>query len=633
MPRPLLFGLSRLATISAVAMAAVAYAQVPPSGHRFSWWLFSFEGGHWLRQVATFAVVPLFALSVLSPGFAWCGAAMWVGLGFVAAADQSPFALLAWLVGGAFLVLALRLTAASRRMPAVPATGSHGTDSGHVEAPGSDAAPYVARRSNASLEDVLGMTELKVHLRSCMSQWQAGNGNGLLLYGPPGNGKTSIAEAVAGSLGLPVISVSIADLGSKWLGQSTQELKSVMRSARAQAPCVLFLDEVDSVLGSRDMADSHQDRRDLTNAFLAEVSTTQAHRVLVVAATNFIDKLDAAAIRDGRFDWRVEVPDPDFDARAGLLKAGLRKSSPTLDIDDEVVSQAAARWAGFSAARILGIARRASEAANGSGHLSYDHLHRALRLVQGAQASAPAAGDLAPGSLDATAYLKARSLARRLLAGAAGVGTGATFPHGIIALAPTQARARATLRDIACHAGYFWLEIGIADFERPESLATKVSRAKDMRPCAVFIDGASDIFAADPFARYRAGLLALLAELDAISRDRIDVTFMAGLSTAAGLDRLVRQEGRFADLLDLGADAQLDVNEFALRFANSRGWGINAGGLALLKQFSDLSEEQISGWVQEAINLAVGAEDVLLEQRVLSESLLGSALQTVGFNR
>lgn len=632
MPRPVFSGLSRFATILTVAMAALAYAQVPPSGHRFSWWLFSFDGGHWLRQVATFAVVPLFALSVLSPGFAWCGAVMWFGLGFVAAADQSPFALLAWLVGGAFLVLALRLTAASRRMSAVPAIGSPAPDSSHAEVTGCDAAPYVARPSNASLEDVLGMAELKGHLRSCMSQWQAGNGNGLLLYGPPGNGKTSIAEAVAGSLGLPFISVSIADLGSKWLGQSTQELKSVMRSARAQAPCVLFLDEVDSVLGSRDTADSHQDRRDLTNAFLSEVSTTQAHGVLVVAATNFIDKLDAAAIRDGRFDWRVEVPAPDVDARAGLLKAGLRKAAPTLDIDDVVVRQAALRWAGFSAARVLGIARRASEAANGSERLSYDHLHRALRLVQGAPASIPAAGDLASGSLDATAYLKARSLARRLLAGAAGVGSGATFPHGIIALAPTQARARATLRDIACHAGYFWLEVGIADFERPETLATKVSRAKDMRPCAVFIDGASDVFAADPYSRYRAGLLALLAELDAISRDRIDVTFMAGLSTATDLDRLIRQEGRFADLLDLGADKQLDVKECAVRFANSRGWRFDAAGLAMLDRFSDLSEEQVSGLVQEAINLAVGAGDGPSAQRVLGEGLLGSAMQTCGFN-
>ncbi|MCH2220590.1 MAG: ATP-binding protein, partial [Dechloromonas sp.] len=124
--------------------------------------------------------------------------------------------------------------------------------------------------------------------------------NGILLTGKPGNGKTYLAEALAGELNLPFLTLTYGDVASKWIGDMPARLPVAFQEARARAPCVLFFDEVDSLLSSRDTANMDGDSLKAVNIMLTELVEIRRTGVVVVAATNHLDRLDSAAVREGR---------------------------------------------------------------------------------------------------------------------------------------------------------------------------------------------------------------------------------------------------------------------------------------------------------------------------------------------
>ena len=182
---------------------------------------------------------------------------------------------------------------------------------------------------------------------------------GLLLYGPPGCGKTFIARAVAGELSAKFINVGLSDVLDMYLGQSERNLSEVFALARRRAPCVLFLDEVDA-LGRRRSQMRHS-AANVVGQLLAELDGAKASNegVFVLAATNSPWDVDPALRRPGRFDRTLLVLPPDLEARRHLLELELR-SRPTEALD---LPALAARTENFSGADLSHLVASATELA------------------------------------------------------------------------------------------------------------------------------------------------------------------------------------------------------------------------------------------------------------------------------
>ena len=172
-------------------------------------------------------------------------------------------------------------------------------------------------------------------------------GGGILMYGPPGCGKTHLARATAGEVKAGLIYIGIHDVLDMWIGNSERNLHELFEFARERKPCVLFFDEVDALGASRsDMRRSGN--RQLINQFLAELDGFNASNdgLLILAATNAPWHLDPAFRRPGRFDRVLFVPPPDFEARAEILRI-LLQGKPLDDIDYEFLAK---KTDGFSGA-------------------------------------------------------------------------------------------------------------------------------------------------------------------------------------------------------------------------------------------------------------------------------------------
>ena len=156
---------------------------------------------------------------------------------------------------------------------------------------------------------------------------------GLLLYGPPGCGKSFLAEALAGELGTAWISVQLHDVLDMWVGASERNLHGIFESARAAAPCVLFIDELDAI-GQRRTNLRNSGVRNTVNQLLVELdgATSDNEGVYVIGATNHPWEVDPALRRSGRFGQMVLVPPPDEPARTAILRTHLQER-PVESID------------------------------------------------------------------------------------------------------------------------------------------------------------------------------------------------------------------------------------------------------------------------------------------------------------
>ena len=230
---------------------------------------------------------------------------------------------------------------------------------------GADAAAEV-ERPRVTFADVGGMEALKEEIRlkiiyplthaEMFKAYGKGVGGGILMYGPPGCGKTHLARATAGEVAAGFISVGIHDVLDMWIGNSERNLHTLFEQARRNAPCVLFFDEVDALGASRsDMKTSAG--RQIINQFLAELDGIQAGNegVLVLGATNAPWHLDTAFRRPGRFDRLLFVPPPDAAARAAILRLHLR-GKPVDDVDCDAVARRAEGFSGADLQAVVDVA-------------------------------------------------------------------------------------------------------------------------------------------------------------------------------------------------------------------------------------------------------------------------------------
>ena len=172
---------------------------------------------------------------------------------------------------------------------------------------------------------------------------------GVLLMGPPGTGKTLLARAIAGEAGVPFFTISGSDFVEMFVGVGASRVRDLFEQAKKQAPCIIFIDEIDAVGRHRGagMGGGHDEREQTLNQLLVEMDGFESNEgVILIAATNRPDVLDPALLRPGRFDRRVVVSVPDLRGREAILKVHTRKTPLSTNVDLSIIARGTPGFAG-----------------------------------------------------------------------------------------------------------------------------------------------------------------------------------------------------------------------------------------------------------------------------------------------
>jgi transitional endoplasmic reticulum ATPase len=460
--------------------------------------------------------------------------------------------------------------------------------------------------------------------------------NGVLMYGLPGNGKTFFAEALAGQLKVGLIKVSFGDVVSRWIGQTTEQVVQVFRDAVRQAPCVLFIDEIDSLIKDRNNnPNASEESARTTNAILTEIVNLRKHRVMLIAATNLIDTLDPAAIREGRFDFKIEITPPDAVARKELIRRAV-ESFGSITVDPKSLNQAVKRWEGFSVARIKAVGEEVGRYAEKKGIsvVNYRMLQAALRATQGRSgrlpADTPLLDDLVmPAALSETL----NGVAFRMKNIEETERLGGQIPGGMLFLGPPGTGKTITARALAKTTGWAFLDTSgnelLAD---PSKIDALVQQARDIRPCIVFLDEADDVLADRSMSPHTASITnRLLTAVDGAGGKVHDVVWIAATNHPERMDAAAKRGGRFTVKVefmppDMGT-LQIFIEKWKkdcpARFSN----GANAENIAGMLLGASIAN--VKAVLQQAVNIAVdrklikgGAEKVTVDDVRVAASII-----------
>ena len=227
-----------------------------------------------------------------------------------------------------------------------------------------------ARMSNANdkqvgFDNVAGLKEEKEELEELVDFLRAPEKytklgaripKGVLLVGPPGTGKTLLAKAVAGEAGVPFFSISGSDFVEMFVGVGASRVRDLFEDAKRNAPCIVFIDEIDAVARRRGtgMGGGHDEREQTLNQLLVEMDGFGVNEgIIVMAATNRVDILDPAIMRPGRFDRKVTVGRPDVAGRSEILKVHAKNKPLAEDVDLEQIAQTTAGFTGADLENLL----------------------------------------------------------------------------------------------------------------------------------------------------------------------------------------------------------------------------------------------------------------------------------------
>jgi AAA+ superfamily predicted ATPase len=220
----------------------------------------------------------------------------------------------------------------------------------------------------ATFNDIGGLEDVKREVKNALmvpllepemaTRYGVKPSKGMLLFGPPGCGKTLMLRAVASDLNVDMIGIKCSDVMSKWYGESENLIASLFEEARARSPCILFLDEIDSIAKRRDFYSTDDVTPRVLSIMLSEMDgMDEAEGIIVVATTNMPDLVDPALMRPGRFDKVIYVPPPDERSRSEILKVHVKGKFVSKDID---IDKIAKETKGFSGADIANLVREAS---------------------------------------------------------------------------------------------------------------------------------------------------------------------------------------------------------------------------------------------------------------------------------
>ena len=260
-----------------------------------------------------------------------------------------------------------------QRLDLVPESGgSEQSEPGEdVELGESSGSEYFSAPADMDLSDVGGMDELKRRLQQDVQKplehpeyyerQGVGIENGILLYGPPGVGKSHLAKCFAGGLGYNYAEIHAPDVASKWVSEAPKNLKRLFDEARNNQPCVIFLDEIDALATGRDSGPQKTNtERQIVTELLQQMQSVQGSDILVIGGTNKPEELDGALLRSGRFNEKFRIPPPDSNARKEILRVQLDDESRSVDWDSIDWSKLVDWSQGFSAADLEQVVRKAA---------------------------------------------------------------------------------------------------------------------------------------------------------------------------------------------------------------------------------------------------------------------------------
>ncbi len=221
------------------------------------------------------------------------------------------------------------------------------------------------KQGRVTFDDVAGVDEAKEELQEIVEflrdpqKFQRLGGRiprGALLVGPPGTGKTLLARAIAGEADVPFFTISGSDFVEMFVGVGASRVRDLFEQAKKNAPCIIFIDEIDAVGRHRGagLGGGNDEREQTLNQLLVEMDGFEANEgIILIAATNRPDVLDPALLRPGRFDRQVVVPAPDIVGREKILKVHVRKVPLAPDVDLKVIARGTPGFSGADLANLV----------------------------------------------------------------------------------------------------------------------------------------------------------------------------------------------------------------------------------------------------------------------------------------
>ena len=240
-----------------------------------------------------------------------------------------------------------------------------GSGSGAMGFGKSKAKLLTEKHGRVTFEDVAGIDEAREELEEIVeflkdpmkfSRLGGKIPKGALLVGSPGTGKTLLARAIAGEAGVPFFSISGSDFVEMFVGVGASRVRDMFEQAKKNAPCIIFIDEIDAVGRSRGggVGNQNDEREQTLNQLLVEMDGFEANEgIIIVAATNRPDVLDPALLRPGRFDRQVVVPRPDIDGRIKILEVHMKKVPLAPDVDGRVIARGTPGFSGADLANLV----------------------------------------------------------------------------------------------------------------------------------------------------------------------------------------------------------------------------------------------------------------------------------------
>lgn len=499
-------------------------------------------------------------------------------------------------------------------------------------------------------KDFIGMMDLQVKVREATSAITTGwknyatgktdsikSPNGILLTGDPGNGKSFIGELIAGSFRLPFFNMVITDFSSQWVGESNKALSVAFEFVKHNSPCVLFIDELDSFVAARSSRGSgnavDQQAVQMVNTFLTELVEIRKFPILLVAASNHLDKIDPAVLREGRFDFKIQVDNPDNAARTHLLMSSLARSAPSAEVSVSEVQAAAKKFNGFNAKRIIAIGERVPSVLRKlkTNVVGRDVLIAALRDIQGTKGRIPEDA-LALNEIVLTA--ETREQVENLLTDFAMVDQldefGGDIVRGVLFYGPPGTGKTTVAKTIAKESGWAFLSTTGPDLAADSSKLEEIyAKAKSLRPCVIFIDEADQVLRDRTRSHLPHLTNKLLTIMEGVDDPVKDVVFIAATNHPSEIDPALLRTGRFTGKVEFDNPGDKELGKLVALWAEKRKDKVSVENLsAVVGLLADggYSQANAQGVLQTALNNSIRSGSIVDGKAVIKAVHIQKAL-------
>lgn len=475
--------------------------------------------------------------------------------------------------------------------------------------------------------DFIGMMDLQVQVREAVqkihSPWYLNENpneppkdapNGIMLLGDPGNGKTFIPSVVAGNFGYPLFTLTANDVASQWVGETNKALSASFEMIKHNCPCVLFIDEIDSFVtkrGGNTGSAADRDAERTVNIFLTQLVELRKFPVIIMAATNLEDQIDAAVARVGRFDFKISVGNPDFEARKGLLLNAIEKHVPGVAKDVDAIVRAAKKFNGFNVKQILEIGRRVPDVLvkHKLSLVSYEVVMAALREVQGTKGRIPEnALPMSELVMPSSTHKYVNDLLEDMRNVSMFEEFGGDIPRGVILHGPGGTGKTSVAKSLAKESGWAFVSSTGTDLvSKPGELEKCYNKAMSLRPCIFFIDEADDVMRDRAYSKYSEVTNKLLTLMEGVDDAVKDVIFMAATNNPDTIDPVLVRTGRFTGKIEFTFPGPEEKAKLINIWASKNSKVIINDKAALVEYVCtfDISQADLNGLLQNGLNNAI----------------------------